>query len=324
MPLLEVRNLTVEFHTPEGRIKALNDVSFTLNEGEVLGIVGESGSGKSTAALAIMHLLPEPSGRITGGEILFRGEPLSERIEELRGKDITMVFQNPLNSLNPSLRIGKQLMEVLEEHLGMDEKTAWKESVETLRLMGIPDPETMMDRYPFEFSGGMRQRVMIAMAMLCKPQLLIADEPTTALDVTIQAQILKLFKQLRRITNTSIIFISHDLSVIAQIADRVLIMYAGKVLEMSDVRNIFKNPLHPYTQGLLKSIPSFSKSKGKRLHSIPGNVPNLIDPPSGCVFHPRCPYRMEICEREFPPVFEVNGTKVNCWLYGKTERVDGS
>jgi len=315
LALLEVKNLTVDFHTPEGVLRALNRISFTLEEGEVLGIVGESGSGKSTTALAIMNLLPKPSGKIKEGEILFKGEPLFPKIEKLRGKEITMVFQNPLNSLNPSLKIGKQLIEVLQEHIGMNEKEAWSESVKTLKIMGIPEPETMMDRYPFEFSGGMRQRVMIAMAMLCKPQLLIADEPTTALDVTIQAQILRIFKNLRKLTKTSIIFISHDLSVIAQIADRVLIMYAGKILEISSVKDLFKNPLHPYTQGLLKSIPAFSKTEGKKLYSIPGNVPNLLDSLIGCVFHPRCQYTKEICKKKAPPLFKVGASNVSCWLY---------
>lgn len=315
LALLEVKNLTVDFHIPEGILRALDGISFTLREGEVLGIVGESGSGKSTTALAIMNLLPTPSGKIKKGEIFFKDEPLLANIDKLRGKEITMVFQNPLNSLNPSLKIGQQLIEVLQEHMGMNEKEALLESIETLKMMGIPAPETMIDRYPFEFSGGMRQRVMIAMAMLCKPQLLIADEPTTALDVTIQAQILRIFKNLRKSTRTSIIFISHDLSVIAQIADRVLIMYAGKILETSEVKNLFKNPLHPYTQGLLKSIPAFSKTEGKKLYSIPGNVPNLLDPPSGCVFHPRCPYIKEICKKAAPPLFKVGNSNVSCWLY---------
>ena len=322
MPLLEVKNLTVEFHIPEGVLKALDGISFMLNEGEVLGIVGESGSGKSTTALSIMNLLPAPSGRIKEGEIFFKGEPLLEKIDELRGKDISMVFQNPLNSLNPSLKIGQQLMEVLQEHMGMSEEKAWDESIATLKMMGIPDPETMMNRYPFEFSGGMRQRAMIAMAMLCRPKLLIADEPTTALDVTIQAQILRIFKRLKKATQTSIIFISHDLSVIAQIADRVLIMYAGKILEISSVRDLFKRPLHPYTQGLLKSIPSFSKEKGKKLYSIPGNVPNLLNPPSGCVFHPRCPYTKEICNLETPPNFKVGNSTVSCWLFKGADVVE--
>lgn len=315
MALLEVKNLTVDFHTPEGILRALDRISFTLEEGEVLGIAGESGSGKSTAALAIMNLLPTPSGKIKEGEIFFKGEPLFQNIDKLRGKEITMVFQNPLNSLNPSLKIGRQLMEVLQEHMRMNEKEAQSESIETLKMMGIPEPETMMDRYPFEFSGGMRQRIMIAMAMLCKPQLLIADEPTTALDVTIQAQILRIFKNLRKLTKTSIIFISHDLSVLAQIADRVLIMYAGKILEISEVKSLFKGPLHPYTQGLLKSIPAFSKVGEKKLYSIPGNVPNLLDPPNGCIFHPRCPYTKEICKKAVPPFFEIGNSKVSCWLY---------
>jgi len=315
LALLEVKDLVVEFSLPEGKIRAPDGISFEVEREEVLGIVGESGSGKSATALAIMGLVPSPPGRVVSGKILFEGKDVSRNIHELRGKEISMVFQNPLNSLNPSLKIGVQLMEVLQEHLNMNEKEAWNRSVGVLKMMGIPDPETMMNRYPFEFSGGMRQRVMIAMAMLCEPKLLIADEPTTALDVTIQAQILKLFRKLKESSKASIIFISHDLSVIAQIADRVVVMYAGKIVEKAKINDIFEHPLHPYTKGLLKSIPSFYKKRKSRFHSIPGNVPNLMNPPKGCRFHPRCSDALTLCQEKEPPFFKVNGSYVSCWLY---------
>ena len=315
MALLEVEDLMVEFSLPEGKIRAPDGISFEVDYEEVLGIVGESGSGKSATALAIMGLIPSPPGKVVRGKLTFEGKDILKNAHDLRGKEIAMVFQNPLNSLNPSLKIGIQLIEVLQEHLNMKEEEAWKRSVRILRMMGIPDPETMMNRYPFEFSGGMRQRVMIAMAMLCEPKLLIADEPTTALDVTTQAQILKLFRELKRSLKTSIIFISHDLSVIAQIADRVIVMYAGKIVEKARIEDIFENPLHPYTRGLLKSIPSFYKERKSRFHSIPGNVPNLMKPPEGCRFHPRCSHASEICREKEPPFFKVNETHVSCWLY---------
>lgn len=312
---LEVNNLGVEFHIPEGVLKAPDGVSFCVNPQEILGIVGESGSGKSVTALSIMGLIPQPPGKMVSGEILFEGKDLIQQINNIRGKEISMVFQNPLNSLNPSLRIGLQLTEVLIEHLKMSQAEAEDKAVTLMGQLGIPDPRALMKRYPFEYSGGMRQRIMIAMAMLCNPKLMIADEPTTALDVTIQAQMLHLFQQLRDQFSTSIIYITHDLSVVSQIADRVLVMYAGKIAEKAGTERLFSNPLHPYTQGLLRSIPGMNEEGIQRLHSIPGNVPNLITPPSGCRFHPRCTFAMEVCRHSVPPEFSIEDTAVCCWLY---------
>jgi oligopeptide/dipeptide ABC transporter ATP-binding protein len=314
-PLLEVRDLVVEFRIPEGVLRAPDGVSFRVYPQEILGVVGESGSGKSVTALSIMGLIPQPPGEIVSGEIVFQGKDLKQQIPAIRGKEISMVFQNPLNSLNPSLRIGLQLTEVLVEHLKMSQTEAKGRAITIMQQLGIPDSQTLMKRYPFEYSGGMRQRIMIAMAMLCNPTLMIADEPTTALDVTIQAQILHLFQQLREQFHTSIIYITHDLSVVSQIADRVLVMYAGKIVEKAPTDRIFSVPLHPYTQGLIRSIPGMSPEGTKRLYSITGNVPNLVDPPQGCRFHPRCASIMDICRNTLPPEFQVDGREVLCWLY---------
>jgi len=313
--LLSVENLSVEFSLPEGNLRAPDGVSFTIDSKEFVGIVGESGSGKSVTALAIMGLIPNPPGKIVNGKILFNGRDIVRSKNHPRGREISMVFQNPLNSLNPNLKIGRQLTETLEEHYDLKKNEAHSRVVETMRKLGIPDPETMMNRYPFEYSGGMRQRTMIAMAMLCSPKLLIADEPTTALDVTIQAQILHLFQQLREGSETAVMFITHDLSVVSQIADKVVVMYAGKIAEISPTEQIFSTPFHPYTVGLLNSIPGKKNQKKRTLEAIPGNVPSLIDPPSGCRFHPRCEKRMDICTRKHPPIFNVDGSMVSCWLY---------
>ena len=313
--LLDVKDLIVEFRIPEGRLRAPDGVSFHVKPREILGVVGESGSGKSVTALAIMGLIPHPPGKIVSGTLLFQGRDLQAQIQKIRGKEISMVFQNPLNSLNPSLKIGLQLTEVLVEHLSMSQAEADKRTIDLMKQLGIPEPQALMRRYPFEYSGGMRQRIMIAMAMLCNPTFMIADEPTTALDVTIQAQIIHLFQQLREEFHTSILYITHDLSVVSQIADRVLVMYAGKIVEQAQTERIFSNPLHPYTQGLIRSIPGTTSAGSKRLSSIPGNVPGLIHPPPGCRFHPRCASVMDVCRQEVPPEFQVEDTTVACWLY---------
>ncbi|HEY8542683.1 MAG TPA: ABC transporter ATP-binding protein [Pseudothermotoga sp.] len=313
-PLLSVEDLTVEFKTSHATLKAPDGISFKVFENECVGIVGESGSGKSVTALAIMGLIPKPQGKIVKGKIIFEGQDLLRTNTHPRGTKISMVFQNPLNSLNPNIKIGKQLSEVLEQHYGMSYKEAIEKVTTIMRQLGIPEPEKMVYRYPFEYSGGMRQRAMIAMAMLCNPKLLIADEPTTALDVTIQAQIIQLFKKLKTESKTSILFISHDLSVISQIADTVIVMYAGKICEISSTRKIFEKPLHPYTIGLISSIPTMKERKTK-LKSIEGNVPSLVNPPTGCRFHPRCSQKMSICTEREPEEFSVDDRLVKCWLY---------
>ncbi len=314
--VLTVEDLTVEFKLPEGKLRAPDGISFSVGEREVLGIVGESGSGKSVTALSLMGLIPSPPGTVKAGKMEFMGEDLLKEAENIRGKRISMVFQNPLNSLNPSMKIGAQLVEVLVNHMNMSKIEAKEKSILMMKSLGIPSPENLMNRYPFEYSGGMRQRIMIAMAMLCNPKLLIADEPTTALDVTIQSQILYLFRELKQKFETSLIFITHDLGVIAQIADRVMVMYAGKQVENASVEEIFKNPKHPYTFGLLDSVPKLIPEKRKeRLLSIKGNVPGLLEPPKGCRFHPRCSRAMKICAEEEPPAFKVDSSTVWCWLY---------
>ena len=309
--LLEVDNLTVGFRLPEGELRACENVSFCVKAGESLGMVGESGSGKSVTVLSMMGLV---QGKVRG-QLRFRGQTMSS-LEAVRGRDVSMVFQNPLNSLNPSLKIGLQLSEVLTEHLGLPKAEAETRVVAMMDRLAIPEPRSMMKRYPFEYSGGMRQRVMIAMAMLCEPSLLIADEPTTALDVTNQAQILHLFRELQENFKTSLIFISHDLGVVSQIAQRIMVMYAGRQMEIAPSKDIFERPLHPYTQGLLRSIPRLSpKARKTTLASIPGNVPSLIRPPMGCRYHPRCERAMEQCRLQEPPAFSVNESTVFCWRY---------
>lgn len=314
-PLLLVEDLAVEFKTKLGRLFAPDGVSFSILEGECVGLVGESGSGKSVTALAIMGLLAK-NARVARGKILFDGVDITSSSDHPRGKKMSMVFQNPLNSLNPNMKIGQQLCEVLEENFKMSKEQARKRVIETMTKLGIFEAEKMLERYPFEYSGGMRQRAMIAMAMLCEPKLLIADEPTTALDVTIQAQIMQLFRQLKSSSRSSILFISHDLSVVSQIADRIIVMYAGKICEISPAKQLFEDPLHPYTQGLIASVPDL-KRKGSKLHSIEGNVPSLLDPPKGCRFHPRCNKKLEVCSQHEPPEIQMKDRIVRCWLYEK-------
>jgi oligopeptide/dipeptide ABC transporter ATP-binding protein len=317
--LLEVKNLKTYFHSDRGVVKAADDVSFYVNEGETLGIVGESGCGKSISCMSLVRLVETPPGKYEGGEILFNGEDMlkvsDERIREIRGNDISFIFQEPMTSLNPIFKIGRQISETMMLHRGMTKDEAYKESIKMLELVKIPNPERVVDDYPFALSGGMRQRAMIAMALACEPRLLIADEPTTALDVTIQAQVLDLMNELKQKINASIIFITHDLGVIAEMSDRVMVMYAGKVVEVATVVDIFKNPKHPYTIGLICSKPDMATSS-TRLHVIPGNVPDLSNLPEGCPFNPRCEKAMDICRKYFPKEIVLDGEhRIACWLY---------
>lgn len=316
--LLELNNLNMSFYTYAGEVQALRGVSFTLEHGEVIGIVGESGSGKSVTSLSIMGLLP-PAAKIKSGSINFNGRDLltlsSAQMQQIRGNEISMVFQDPMTSLNPVYTVGNQIMEPLMQHQHLSRAQAQKEAVEMLALTGIPDPEQRFDQYPHEFSGGMRQRAMIAMALSCQPRLLIADEPTTALDVTIQAQILALMKDLKEHFNTSIIMITHDLGVVAQLCSRILVMYGGTIVEEGSTRDIFHNPRHPYTWGLLQSVPDIRKLDQGRLIPIDGQPPDLLLPPPGCPFWPRCQYAMRICAEIKPELTEVNpGHTAACWL----------
>jgi len=308
MPLLSVRNLKTYFQTEDGEVPAVDGVSFDLEAGETLGIVGESGCGKSVTSLSIMRLIPSPPGRIAGGEIIFDGEDLLKKtpaeMRKIRGNEISMIFQEPMTSLNPVFTIGDQIMEAIILHQKLSKKEARERAIEMLRLVGIPSPEQRVDEYPHQLSGGMRQRVMIAMALSCNPRLLIADEPTTALDVTIQAQILELLQRLQEEFGMAIIMITHDLGVVAGMVDRVIVMYAGKVVEEAPVRELFRNPLHPYTIGLLGSIPKLHQAQ-ERLQTIEGVVPSPFNMPRGCRFHPRCPYARPACEEAQPPLMEL-------------------
>lgn len=315
--LLEVKNLKTSFFTHVGEVKAIRDVSFSVCRGEAVGIVGESGSGKSVTSLSVMQLLSYP-GRVTGGEILFHGEDLLKKnkkeMRKIRSSEISMIFQDPMTSLNPLNTIGNQICEAILEHQKLTKKQAMERAVEMLRLVGIPAAEERIRCYPHEFSGGMRQRVMIAMALSCQPELLIADEPTTALDVTIQAQVLRLLKDLKERTNTAIILITHDLGVVASSCSRVIVMYGGQIMETGRVEDIFYSPLHPYTMGLLQSIPKAGGSK-ERLRSIAGTPPDMLKPPDGCPFYPRCEFAMQICrERPVPDFDAADGHSVKCWL----------
>ena len=314
--LLEVRNLTVEFTAGKVPLTVVDGVSFSVRPGEAVGIVGESGSGKSITSLSILRLVPEPPGRVTG-EIIFEGSDLMKlpkaRMPEIRGRDIAMIFQEPMSSLNPVMTIGDQIGEALLVHGETDRRKRRERVVDLLRLVGMPDPAGRLGAYPDQFSGGMRQRVMVAMAIACNPKLLIADEPTTALDVTIQAQVLELMLDIRRRFNSAILLISHDLGVIAEICERVVIMYAGRIVEDADIRSIFTNPKHPYTQGLLKSVPTLTDER-KRLHQIPGSVPPPGTILSGCPFRPRCAVRMDRCAVEMPPLVSHGpGHEAACW-----------
>jgi len=317
--LLEVKNLTTRFYTQDGVVQAVNGISYTIDEGETLGIVGESGSGKSVGVMSLMRLIPSPPGKVTAGEVLFEGQDLlkvsDEEIRNIRGNKIAMIFQDPMTSLNPVLTIGRQISEALELHLGMDKKQARDRTVELLEMVGIPSAAARIGNYPHQFSGGMRQRVMIAMGLSCNPQLLIADEPTTALDVTIQAQIVDLVNRLQREIGMSIIWITHDLGVVAGIADRVLVMYAGRIVEEAAVRELYANPRHPYTLGLLGSIPRLDEDRPAKLASIDGLPPDLIDYPPGCPFYARCHYRLDRCLEAPPPLEAVGvGHKAACYV----------
>jgi len=306
--LLKVNNLKTYFYTHEGVIKAVDAVSFSVKQGETLGIVGESGSGKSVTALSIMRLIPNPPGRIVGGEIIFEGRNLcslgEKEMQKIRGRKISMIFQEPMTSLDPVFTIGHEITETILLHQNLSKQEAREKAIQMLEVVGIPDAARRMNNYPHELSGGMRQRIMIAMALSCNPALLIADEPTTALDVTIQSQILWLINDLKRKFNTAVLIITHDLGVISEMCDYVAVMYAGHVVEYTDVYTIFENPLHPYTKGLNRSIPRMDEDREK-LESIKGMVPNLLHLPSGCPFHPRCEHAFERCFHEIPEFIEV-------------------
>ncbi len=315
--LLSVRELKTSFFTHVGEVKAVRGISFDVNEGEVLGIVGESGSGKSVTSLSIMGLLQYP-GRVVDGEILLNGEDIltysKNQMRKVRGKEIAMIFQDPMTSLNPVYTIGNQIMEMILEHEKMSRREARERAIEMLKLVGIPAAEKRIDSYPHEFSGGMRQRVMIALALSCNPKLLIADEPTTALDVTIQAQILNLIKKLNRQFGMTTMLITHDLGVVATVCDKVAVMYGGLIMEYGTADEIFYHPRHPYTMGLLGSIPHVDGGEKRRLIPIDGTPPDLINPPKGCPFSTRCKYCMNVCTREQPPYFEEDKHRTMCWM----------
>ena len=321
-PLLDVRGLRTQFFTDRGVVRAVDDVSFAIRPGQTLAVVGESGCGKSVTSLSIMRLVPQPPGRIVAGEIRFDGTDLlklsERRMRKIRGNQISMIFQEPMTSLNPVFRVREQIGEVLRLHQGLDKAAAREKSIDLLRQVGIPSPESRVDDYPHQMSGGMRQRVMIAMALACDPRLIIADEPTTALDVTIQAQILELMDKLRRDTGTAVLLITHDLGVVAETAEHVVVMYAGRVVEEADARELFTNPLHPYTRGLMRSIPGVSETgERERLEAIPGVVPSLLALPTGCKFNDRCRHAFERCFAEEPSLIDSrSGHTVRCWLYG--------
>lgn len=320
--LLEVKNLSTHFFTDKGIVKAVDDCSFVIQKGETLGIVGESGCGKSVTAMSILNLIDRP-GKIVGGSIIFDGKELigidETNLRSIRGNEISMIFQEPMTSLNPVFKIGFQIIEALKLHQKMDDAIAHKKAIDMLALVGIPRPERVVNDYPHQLSGGMRQRAMIAMALACNPKLLIADEPTTALDVTIQAQILSLMNDLKNKTNTAIMLITHNLGVVAQMADHVLVMYSGKVVEASPVEELFAYPSHPYTVGLLKSIPSLDEDRS-RLHSIEGVVPSPFELPKGCYFAPRCDRAMDICYEKQPETIQITKEhSVSCFLYDHKE-----
>ncbi len=326
--LLEVKGLKTYFHTEEGVVKAVDDVSFEIKKGSTLGIVGESGCGKSVTSLSIMQLVPQPRGKIEGGGILYYEtedkhiditslKPHSREMRQIRGNQISMIFQEPMKSLNPVYTVGNQIIEAVRLHQGVSKAEARERAIEMLNLVGISAPKKRVDAYPHELSGGMRQRVMIAMSLSCNPNLLIADEPTTALDVTIEAQILDLMNELQEDLGMSIMFITHDLDVIGEMADEVIVMYTGKVVEQTDIDSIFYSPKHPYTKGLLKSIPKIGVKE--KLVPIEGTVPNLTELPQGCYFAPRCSEAKDICRIKESPVFNTDQTQTKCWLYDRKE-----
>jgi len=331
--ILRVEGLVTQFRTEYGLVKAVDGVSFELRRGETLGLVGESGCGKSVTNLSILKLIQSPPGKIAGGRVIFQGRDLlaapEEEVRVLRGKNISMIFQDPLTSLNPVLRVSVQIAEALQLHHGLGKREAKAKAIEMLKLIGIPDPERRADDYPHQFSGGMRQRVMIAMALSCDPDILIADEPTTALDVTIQAQILDLIKNLTARNKTAVIMITHDLGVVAGMCDSICVMYAGRIVERASVDDLFYDPKHPYTRGLLDSIPrvdraaAYGRDGPERLYSIPGSPPSLVDMPDCCPFHPRCAHAMDICRSSYPPETRLEGSAprtVNCWLHVEEKR----
>jgi oligopeptide transport system ATP-binding protein len=318
--ILQVKDLKTYFKLEDGLLKAVDGVSFDLRKGQTLGIVGESGSGKSVTNLALMRLIPMPPGVHAGGEAIFDGKDIfkmsDKEMRELRGNKIAMIFQDPMTSLNPYLRVSTQMMETLMLHQGMDKKAAKAKAVEMLKLAGIPAPEKRIDQYPHQFSGGMRQRVMIAMALSCNPEILIADEPTTALDVTIQAQILDLIKDLSARLGTAVILITHSLGVVAGMCDEICVMYAGRVVERNTTDAIFENPRHPYTRGLIKSVPRLDSDGTEKLFSIEGQPPNVMNLPECCPFWPRCDKAEERCKTTYPPLVDLGGdAHVSCWLY---------
>lgn len=322
--LLEVKNLKTEFKLKRGVVNAVNDISFSIDKGKILAIVGESGSGKSVTSLSVMGLLQEP-GRIAQGEILFKGEDLLKKstaeMQAVRGDQISMIFQEPMTSLNPVYRIKDQIMESIMTHSKLSKKEAFERTVELLDMVGIPSARERANDYPHQMSGGMRQRVMIAMALAGRPELLIADEPTTALDVTIQAQILDLLYHMREKFNMAVLLITHDLGVVSEAADQVIVMYCGKIVEEADVRSLFENPMHPYTLGLLRSIPRLEDESDEKLYMIKGMVPNPLNMPAGCSFSDRCDKCMDRCRKETPELIEKDGHKVRCFLYEDNREV---
>jgi oligopeptide transport system ATP-binding protein len=329
--MMEIKDLVTRFHTQEGIVYAVNGVSYTLHEGETLGVVGESGSGKSVHVLSIMGLIPSPPGKIENGEVLFRGRDLlkltNEQMRAVRGAEIAMVFQDPMTSLNPVLTIGTQITEALKLHLGMSDKESRQRAADLLAMVGIPDAAKRLDNYPHQFSGGMRQRAMIAMALSCNPKLLIADEPTTALDVTIQAQILELVRRLRDEIGMAMIWITHDLGIVAGLADTIQVMYAGRIVERGPVKAVYKDTRMPYTLGLLKSLPRMDKREGGgRLTQIEGSPPDMRIEPKGCPFYPRCPYRKDLCAQVIPPLQTVPDARtpdhtMACWVDVRTNEL---
>jgi len=317
--ILQVKNLSTHFFTDEGVVKAVEDVSFSLRKGEIMGIVGESGSGKSVTNLSIINLVQSPPGKIMGGEVIYNGEDIlkmnEKKLSQIRGAKIAMIFQDPMTSLNPFLRISTQMIETIQLHQKLNKKDARKRAIEMLTMAGIPAAEERINNYPHQFSGGMCQRVMIAMGLSCNPEILIADEPTSALDVTIQAQILDIIKELTQKFGTAVILITHSLGVVAGMCDTIYVMYAGRIVERGLTEDIFENPKHPYTKGLINSVPRLDKLGTERLFSIPGQPPNVIDLPPCCPFFPRCAQALDICKTQYPPSKEYNnGHVASCWL----------
>ncbi|WP_047151963.1 ABC transporter ATP-binding protein [Aneurinibacillus tyrosinisolvens] len=324
--ILEVKDLHISFHTYAGEVQAVRGINFEVRKGETVGIVGESGCGKSVTAQSIMQLIPKPPAHYKQGQIVFNGQDLLKKkekeMEKIRGNDIGMIFQDPMTSLNPTMKVGQQIAESLIKHQKLSRSEAHKRAVDALKLVGIPQPDKRANQYPHEFSGGMRQRAMIAVALACRPKLLIADEPTTALDVTIQAQILDLMRELQEKTGTSIILITHDLGVVAEMCDRVIVMYAGEVVESGTVDDIFYRPEHPYTKGLLQSVPRLDMNKNEPLKPIIGTPPDLVSPPVGCPFYARCDYAMHVCKDHKPQLENMGGQQfAACWLHHPMAKV---